>query len=217
MRKTKKLYFHSLNTKNITDSGTYWESVVPLFAKKVSKGEKILFNEGEKHISDDKKIWTIFNSFFSDVVADLKIPNHWNYLSQKNTHFLPTIIETLILNIKKSNLDSVFSFRDYSRGGIEVLRDLKADKCCQMSDTSTKIIKFNSDIFSNLIYMHFNYCIDKGEFLNDLKHADIVPVYKKNNKCKKENYRPVSILSNFSKVYEKLMCNKLYDYFDNTL
>ena len=56
LRKTKKLYFHSLNTKNITDSGTYWESVVPLFAKKVSKGEKILFNEGEKHISDDKKI-----------------------------------------------------------------------------------------------------------------------------------------------------------------
>ena len=104
LRKTKKLYFHSLNTKNITDSGTYWQTVGPL----VSKGEKILFNEGEKHISDDKKIWTIFNSFFSDDVADLKIPNHWNYLSQKNRHSLPTTIETLILNIKKGNLDSVF-------------------------------------------------------------------------------------------------------------
>ena len=86
-----------------------------------------------------------------------------------------------------------------------------------MSDTSTKIIKFNSDTFSNLIYKHFNYCIDKDEFPNDLKHADIVPVYKENNKFKKENYRPASILSDFSKVYEKLMCNRLYDYFDNTL
>ena len=54
-----------------------------------------------------------------------------------------------------------------------------------MSDTSTEIIKFNSDTFSNLIYKHFNYCIDKGEFPNDLKHADIVPVYKKNYKCEK--------------------------------
>ena len=63
-----------------------------------------------------------------------------------------------------------------------------------MSDTPTKIIKSNSNIFSNLIYKHFNYCIDKGEFPNDLKQAGIVPLYKKNNKCEKENYKPVSIL-----------------------
>ena len=31
----------------------------------------------------------------------------------------------------------------------------------------------------------------------------------------KKNYRPVSILSNFSKIYEKLMYNQLYDYFEN--
>ena len=50
-----------------------------------------------------------------------------------------------------------------------------------------------------------------------MKHADIVPVYKKNNKCEKENHRPVSILSNLSKIYEKLIYNKLYDHFDNIL
>ena len=49
------------------------------------------------------------------------------------------------------------------------------------------------------------------------KHADIVPIYKKNNKCEKENHRPVSILSNLSKIYEKLMYNQIYEYFDNIL
>ena len=68
-----------------------------------------------------------------------------------------------------------------------------------------------------MIYKHFNWCIDKGEFPNDLKHPDIVPIYKKNNKCEKENCRPVSILSNLSKTYEKLMYNQLYEYFDNIL
>ena len=68
-----------------------------------------------------------------------------------------------------------------------------------------------------MIYKYFNYCIDKGEFPNDLKHADIFPVYKKKKECEKENYRPRSILSNLSKIYEKLMYNKLYDYFDNIL
>ena len=50
-----------------------------------------------------------------------------------------------------------------------------------------------------------------------MKHADIVPVHKKNYKCEKENNRPVSILSTVSNIYEKLMYNQLHDYFDNIL
>ena len=65
----------------------------------------------------------------------------------------------------------------------------------------------SSSIFSNFIYKHYNYCIDKGEFLNDLKYADTVLIYKKNNKCEKENYRTVNNLLNFSKICEKLMYN----------
>ena len=42
-------------------------------------------------------------------------------------------------------------------------------------------------------------------------------MYKKNHKREKENYRPVSILPNLPKIYEKLMYNQLYDYFDNIL
>ena len=102
---------------------------------------------------------------------------------------------------------------------MKVIQDLNTKKSCQTSDTATKIIKLNSNIFSNLIYKHFNYCIDKGKFPNDLKlkYADIVPIYKQNNKCEKENYRPVSIQSNLSKIYEKLMYHQLYEYFDNIL
>ena len=66
----------------------------------------------------------------------------------------------------------------------KVIRDLNNKKSCQTSDTPTNIIILNIDIFSNLIYKHFNYCIDKGEFPNDLKHADIVPVYKKKHPVK---------------------------------
>ena len=143
-----------------------------------------------------------------------------NIIFPEKAHILSTIIETFekhpsILNIKKRNLDSVFSFRKTTQDEIwKVIRNLNTKKSCQTSDTATKIIKLNSKIFSNLIYKHFNYCIDKVEFPSDLKHGAIVSVYKK-NKCKTENYRPVSILSNLSKIYERLMYNQLYDYFDN--
>ena len=116
LSKTKKSYFESLNTKKTTGNRTFWESVVPFFTNKASRGEKIILNEAEKHISDDKKICTIFNNFFLDVVSDLKIPDCCNYFTQKSTHSLSTIIETFekhpsILNFKKRKFDSVFSFR----------------------------------------------------------------------------------------------------------
>ena len=130
-----------------------------------------------KHMCDDRKIYTqknifliikkickISNNFFSNVVSDLKIPDYYNYFPQKNTCSLSTIIETFekhpsILNIKKRKLDSVFSFRKTTQEEVlKVIQDLNAKKSCQTSDTPTKIIKLNSDIFSNLIYKHFNYC-----------------------------------------------------------
>ena len=112
----------------------------------------------------------------------------------------------------------MFSIRKTTQEEVsKVIQDLNTTKICQTSVAPTKIIKLNSDILSNLIYKYFNYCIDKGEFRNDLKHAGIFPVYKKNNECEKGNYRPISILSNLSKIYEKLMYNQLYDYFDNIL
>ena len=47
-----------------------------------------------------------------------------------------------------------------------------------------------------------------------MKYADVTPIHKKNDKTDKENYRPISILPNTSKVYETLMYNQIYPYFD---
>ena len=64
---------------------------------------------------------------------------------------------------------------------------------------------------------HFNYCIANGEFPDELKHAYVIAVHKKNEKCNKTNYRPVSILTNISKIYEKLLYDQLSKYFDSLL
>ena len=50
-----------------------------------------------------------------------------------------------------------------------------------------------------------------------LKHDDLVPVYKKETKGDTANERPVSIILNLSKIYEKLMYQQLYEYFKSTI
>ena len=47
-----------------------------------------------------------------------------------------------------------------------------------------------------------------------MKYADVTPIHKKDDKTDKENYRPISILPNLSKVYERLMYNQIYPYFN---
>ena len=192
LRKTKKSYFESLNTKKITDNRTFWKTVVPLFTNKASRGEKIILNEAEKHISDDKKICTVLNNFFLDVVSDLKIPDYCNYFTQKkhtfslNYHWNVWKTPQYSQFYKKEIRFSIFIQKEYSRSGIESYPGLNTKENCLTSNTPTKFIKLNCNIFSKLIYKHFNYCIDKGEFPNDLKHPDIVTIYKKITNAKKK-------------------------------
>ena len=44
-----------------------------------------------------------------------------------------------------------------------------------------------------------------GKFSETLKRADTTPIFKKGNDNEKENYRPLSMLSAFSRVFEKLL------------
>ena len=76
------------------------------------------------------------------------------------------------------------------------------------------MIKENVDIISYFLYHNFNNLLSCTTFPTSMKYADVAPIHKKDDKTDKENYRPISILPNLSKVYEKLMDNQIYPYFD---
>ena len=57
--------------------------------------------------------------------------------------------------------------------------------------------------------------ICSSNFHNELKKADSVPEHKKKSKLSKENYRPISILPNISKVYERCLYDQISEFFDD--
>ena len=64
-------------------------------------------------------------------------------------------------------------------------------------------------IINNLYTLSFNNAVNKSVFSDQLKHADIKPIYKKQSTNEKKNHRPVSIFPNLSKIFEHCM----YDQF----
>ena len=59
----------------------------------------------------------------------------------------------------------------------------------------------------------FKPWIEKGQFANEWKKANVVPVHKKGDKQVLRNYRPVSLLPICGKIFERLIYNNFYEFF----
>ena len=115
------------------------------------------------------------------------------------------------------NSDSSFSSQHVPKDKItKSIEMLEPKKVVQSNDIPTKLIKSFSGFFSDYIYINLNKCIKDGEYVEDSKKAEVRSLYKKDGRKEKSNYRrPVSILSNVLKVYERCLYDQIYDFFEN--
>ena len=122
-----------------------------------------------------------------------------------------------IIAIKTNrNPNDQFSFKPVTKEMIaKEISNLKSGKAVRSNDIPTKTIKEFEDLFATFICNNYNKSLLGGTFPEDLKTAEVVPVYKKKKHTDKNSYRPVSILSNISKIYERSFYNQMYDYFDS--
>ena len=65
------------------------------------------------------------------------------------------------------------------------------------------LLKGSIDTYLPAFTEIINCSFEQNEFPNELKLADMIPIFKKKDPLNKENYRPVSILSPMSKVFER--------------
>ena len=125
-------------------------------------------------------------------------------------------IHPSILGIKEKYKDlySLFSSVSLSNSKNE-LKSLDSSKSVHKIDIATKILKENMDIFSSFLIIYFNNIVDSTSFPNHLKLANIAPVQRKNSRNDKRNYRPVSVISNISKVFENIWNQQISVHFEN--
>ena len=59
-----------------------------------------------------------------------------------------------------------------------------------------------------------NHSIVTSSFPDELKLAEVMSAFRKYDPLDKENYRPISLLSHTSKIYEKILFNQINDYIE---
>ncbi len=183
---------------------------------------------------DLKKTWCFINSILGRKRQNRLLTFPEEDAAHSFNKYFVSVANNLILKTYSNNApDDTDSFRDYL-STIQNLNDpltILEDYTFEATDVSFFISKLNnskSTYFSPKILKQvsynlspfisklFNRCLSCGYFLKELKIAKVIPLFKnKGSISDMSNYRPISMLSVFSKIFEKLLHKALTEFLDS--
>jgi hypothetical protein len=176
--------------------------------------------------SDSKKKWQILKKEMkihkdSEDIEEVKIDNvtikdrkeisckfrdHFENCAQQLANNLPQTGENKILFEQYPPLD----FKSITAKELEeIIRTILPKNSCGFDLLSNRMLKKEKKRFSVLLTPLINESISAGIFPEVLKKAKVIPIFKKGDKTKMNNYRPISLLPVLSKVFEKVLNNQI--------
>ena len=191
--------------------------------------EKFYHNKIEDASGNPKKTWEIINTIRGSIKRSIKpqfIINNERIIERRvianefNKYFV-----SLASKLNEKATPTTNNFRDFLPSGnmqsifmddctgLEVKNIISEMQNGKASDIPISVIKKTSDIISPILAHHFNYLMKAGKFPDILKLGKITPVYKKEDEQLLQNYRPVSTLPIFGKIFEKIIFSRLYSFF----
>ena len=189
------------------DSKKTWQ-IINQVRGKSKKSIKPLFNIDNKRITDRRAIANAFNEYFTSIAEQMNVDSNNNTVEANDTD---ENIETpsFLDYMNKSYCSSIFLRDCDSDEVLELIQGLENGKA---SDISIKLIKRSGQVISPILSKYFNSLMHQGIFPDVMKVEKITPIFKKGCEENLENYRPVSTLPLFGKLFEKIIYSRLYSF-----
>ena len=202
LRKSKGNYFSHFFLQNKSNVKKTWDGIrnlINVSKKKNTSPTKLLYKNVVKVSNIDMA--ESLNEFFVNIGASVeaKIPNSEKHFSS----FMGRV------NDKSIFLQSCTPYEV-----LLIINNMKASKSCGPNSISTNLLIEFSNYLVQPLASIINLSLQQGLFPSLNKEADVCPIHKKNEKDKCENYRPISLLSNISKIFERIMYNRLDNFLD---
>ena len=217
-----KTYFVDVTQNGVLNNKNFWKVIKPFLTNKgCIEGNDITLIENDKAITNDKELAEIFNNHYINIVE--KTCNvKPNTLSNENMESPDTAIDAIIDNYK--NHPSIVNIKEHinsinlsplnmtllSPFEVEkLLRTINVKKATGIDKIPPKLVNLSAEILSKPLTEAINNSLSKCIFPDDAKVAAVSPIDKKTeNKQKISNYRPVSVLNTFSKLFETVFREK---------
>ena len=200
IQKMKRKYELDIFEKSKNNCKLIWKSINRIIGKNHDKtNAPMKIDDDGVTITDLKQIADCFNNYYVNVGPNLA----------KTINSSDTDISTSIKPVDKS----FFFFPTHEQEINNIIVSLKPKTSSGHDDITPKIFK---SIFTALLSpcVHIiNRSMETGIVPDELKRAKVIPIYKKSgSSLVMKNYRPVSLLPVFSKILERVVYNRLFNY-----
>ena len=196
IRRRKKSYYSNLNNKlpdPLMGAKKWWGLIKQFYGNTIQTTVPSLL-EGDCLVTDSKDKATLLNDYFSSQSilpnSDAPLPNLIEFQNAKT------------LSVVSTTENEVF----------DLLKSVDISKACGVDGIGNSLLKISAVGISSSLSRFFNISLAKGFFPAAWKLANVVPIFKKDNRQLKSNYRPVSLLTSLSKIYEKIVFKRLYNF-----
>lgn len=201
VRDTKRSFYQNRILSSTNTTKACWQVVNQLTNKKSQHKNIVLCDQENKPVREPLAVANTFNSFFknapietlqkinsSDVLPDLSTSIENNFkLCPYTEQELCDLLSEKLKNSKSSGFDELPNF------------------------LIKQVVFYFIKPLTYLVNLSFCY----GEFPNKIKIGKVIPIFKKENERKVENYRPISVPSVISKIFEYAFLDRLLKHLKN--
>ena len=197
---------------------TFLATTKPFISPRHYANIDIMLSENNSMITESESVAKIFNKYFKEIAEGIGF----------NDPIPENFAKDILLSMIKRYDDhhSIMAMKSFCTQGqsfdfIHVtpndikscIVNLDGKKSTGYDGIPVKLLKVGTEPLSVTISKLINFSIDECTFPDLLKYAEMAALFKKLDRLCKENYRPVSILTALSKVFEKIYCRQLTSYF----
>lgn len=200
IKKTKNDYYKQKIDKAGNDSGRLWRTVTDITQNYKSKISNITIMNKEGTIIEEKEVVaSCFNKTFAEVGKTLasKIKRNVNY--QENRRILQNSFFLMPTDASEVKL---------------VIEQLKNKKSTGNDGIQAEVIKFVADTIIVPLVRIINKIFETGYFPSALKTSIVIPIFKNGDRQDILNYRPISLITNFAKIVEKILKSRVAKYIE---
>ena len=191
-------------------------------AKKISNDNYILRNNNKQ-----KAMWNLINTTNNAKINHNKpstispddFNNYFGNIAQNLVTTLPPSnvnFEYFLNNSKLDHIDEEFKFSEVTYIQVlDIIDNLKNTKSRDAYDIDVKVLNCIKYIIFIPLTKLINQCIRNNSFPTILKLSKVLPMFKKGCLDDPTNYRPISIVPIFAKIFEIVLKTQMTNYFEN--
>ena len=202
IRYAKAKYYADVFEKNKSNIRHSWGAIKEILGKFKNKHDfPDYFTLDGKLISEPQLITNCFNRFFSSVGRALSETISYNGTNSVSSYL-------------KRHVSSCFHFECVNPTIVmKYINDLASKSSSGPDKISSILLKRLANYIVTPLTVMINQSLCTGTFPDKLKLVKVIPLYKKVDNHVFDNYRPISLLSTVSKIFEKVVFIQVYDYF----